>query len=298
MHYKTPSSVRNKVDPNPALRTEELTHPHIIIAGKAQQMSSEIPPLRGNAGAVNAGIIIDDRLLIAAIKANDTKRVLAMLDAGANPNAMAEIGEKTALMIAANRNNMVIVKKLLKNGARIDAVDGFGYPASDYAWKAENTEVFEFLRDYKDQDARREKTEGLVRQINLMNTDWFKTVKNVDEFAADVAAFLPSFSQDVQDTVIELATKRQCSRFSLLLADKFPVTSEDHQLVLLKFVSAMVAPGMGSKFAERLGRNIGRRFNDISRETTERMDRLMAHNQCYALSRSIEAGRATSAEEF
>lgn len=82
--------------------------------------------------------LIQQQPLMYAIYRHDVPAVRRLLDSGADPNAYCEgIGPEhvaeSALMLAAEIGDARIVELLIKHGAKVNVVDGWGMTALDYA---------------------------------------------------------------------------------------------------------------------------------------------------------------------
>ena len=89
--------------------------------------------LKSGSDAV-AAVTAPDQALLEAITAQDHAQVLALLNAGADPNAQGATGYRaTALMRAVSKQDAKLVEELLRRGAKIDAPDAYGDPAINYA---------------------------------------------------------------------------------------------------------------------------------------------------------------------
>jgi ankyrin repeat protein len=70
--------------------------------------------------------------MVEAIVADDAKRVVALLEAGADVNAVNERGE-TAFSYACANNALAVARALLVRGAEINTVDAGGGSPLDWA---------------------------------------------------------------------------------------------------------------------------------------------------------------------
>lgn len=274
-------------DAKPDIKMQELTHPHIRTSDPAK-----------NDDAAVKQVPTDSRFLINAIRSYRMKDVRDSLEHGADPKSEEREGGRTALMVAASVGNLEAARVLLDKGADISARDRFGYDAAHYAQSAGNTDILGLLRDYTGIDARKETLARLTDKIRSINPNYVGSnfTKDIEKFAADIALYFPLLGQNEQDIMIEIATRKQSSVFSFILAEKFPVTSESHQLVLLKLVTAI--SGTRSKFAERLGKNIGHNYQDMPVETKKVIEGYIAFNRNSGFTKCLVAGRFASYGEY
>ncbi|MDP3194620.1 ankyrin repeat domain-containing protein [Tabrizicola sp.] len=88
--------------------------------------------------------LADERALLKAAKANDTRSVLALLDAGADPNGRGAQGE-TPLMAAALHGNIKVAKALLQARADCGLSDKLDRTALWIAAAGSQTELVALL---------------------------------------------------------------------------------------------------------------------------------------------------------
>ena len=92
-----------------------------VLQSPASQAPATPPPIAPQAPATPAPVVEE---LFAAARAGDTARVTAALDKGADVNARTRYGA-TALMFAADKGHVEIMKLLLARGADVNAQDSF-----------------------------------------------------------------------------------------------------------------------------------------------------------------------------
>lgn len=100
---------------------------------------------------VNASIDNGGTALDVATLRGDPEMVKMLLDRGADPNAALTSGNgkgMTPLMGAAASGQLEAVKMLISKGAKVDARDGHGLTAVDYAEGQTNSEILKILWDH------------------------------------------------------------------------------------------------------------------------------------------------------
>jgi hypothetical protein len=89
-------------------------------------------PKGGMPGKNEAALRAVDRALLDSVRMGETDRVAALLDTGANANALDAVG-RTPLMFAARRGDTSLVGLLLGHGANVFAQTPRGFTAADFA---------------------------------------------------------------------------------------------------------------------------------------------------------------------
>ena len=85
-----------------------------------------------------------DHPLAEAVQRSYSQVLVAMLEAGADPNTMGRFDYPT-LALATRRKDIGMVAALLKHGAQVNAIDKDGRTALDIAQKLRHTEGIEVL---------------------------------------------------------------------------------------------------------------------------------------------------------
>ncbi|TWT75867.1 Ankyrin repeats (3 copies) [Posidoniimonas polymericola] len=106
-------------------------------------------------------------LILAATRGND-KEVHAIVESGVAADAINEQG-KTALMRAANKNHMEIVRWLLECGADINRKDIYGNYPLLYAAMGCHPEMYDFLYPLTEKKLRKQAEKMRQNQIDIGN---------------------------------------------------------------------------------------------------------------------------------
>ena len=122
--------------------------------------------------------------LIEAARRGKLAFVKKLLDDGADVNATNYIGQ-TALMLAAANRHVDVVKLLLEHGADVNATDDIGRTALMLAVADQNIEVAKLLLEY-DADVDATEINGLTALIVVAGFGHAEIVKLLLEYGADV----------------------------------------------------------------------------------------------------------------
>jgi ankyrin repeat protein len=89
-----------------------------------------------------------NRELVRCVRANDYKGTWDALEAGANPNMVANTTLTSPLHYACKQGNLEIASLLLARGANVNAQTGTGWAGLHFATNSDNEEMVRLLRAY------------------------------------------------------------------------------------------------------------------------------------------------------
>jgi ankyrin repeat protein len=98
-------------------------------------------------GDAKAALPTGETVLMSAVRSNRLEAVKKLLSAGADPNAVQKSKGQSALMWAANQQNLEITRALLANNAALDLKSAAGSTALMFAARGGNIELTKLLLD-------------------------------------------------------------------------------------------------------------------------------------------------------
>jgi uncharacterized protein len=134
------------------------------------------------------GYEFDERSFHAAAAAQDTMAITAFIDAGINVNAQNAADGRTALISAAARGDLEVVKLLLQSGADPNVKDKENYTALFHAIEAMYPEVERVILDQPNLDLNARGLNGVTALMSYAWRDNNDIVRKLLDRGADVNA--------------------------------------------------------------------------------------------------------------
>jgi uncharacterized protein len=134
------------------------------------------------------GYEFDEKSFHAAVSARDMMSINAFLDAGINPNAQNATDGRTALINAAARGDLEVVKVLVQRGADVNVKDKQGYTALFHAIEAMYDDVALVLLSQPGLDPNARGLNGSTALLKYVWRDRKDAVEKLLEHRADVNA--------------------------------------------------------------------------------------------------------------
>ncbi len=134
------------------------------------------------------GYEFDEKSFHAAAGAHDMMAINAFLDAGINPNAQNAADGRTALISAAARGDLEVVKVLLERGADVNVKDKQEYTALFHAIEAMYEDVATVLLDQPNLDPSARGKNGVTALMSYAWRDNKEAVRKLLDRGADVNA--------------------------------------------------------------------------------------------------------------
>ena len=135
------------------------------------------------------GYEFDEKSFHAAARAHDLMAITAFLDAGINPNARDASDEgRTALISAAARGDLEVVKLLIQRGADPNVTDNNGYTALLHALEARYDQVEQVLLNHPKLDPHARGFNGVTTLSKYVWRERKDAVQKLLDLGADVNA--------------------------------------------------------------------------------------------------------------
>jgi uncharacterized protein len=134
------------------------------------------------------GYEFDEKSFHAAARASDMMAITAFLDGGINVNAQSVPDGRTALISAAARGDLQVVKALVERGADVNVKDNKGYTALNHAIEARYDEVSEVLLNHPQLDPNARGRNGVTTLMSYVWRERKDAVQKLLDRGADVNA--------------------------------------------------------------------------------------------------------------
>jgi uncharacterized protein len=160
----------------------------LILAGCVRPSEIKSTPEAAQQLLKLRGYEFNEKSFLAAAGAHDILAINAFLDAGINPNVQDAVDGRTALISAAARGDLEVVKLLLSRHANLNVKDKRGYTALSHAIEAMYEDVADVLLSQPDLDPNSRGLNGSTALITYVWRDRKDAVQKLLDHGADVNA--------------------------------------------------------------------------------------------------------------